>query len=64
MANDRKAVDEGDADMDNVDALLGVSLRMEMDRANKIETFEELGMLNPLNFRKSVEGAISYAKKI
>jgi hypothetical protein len=41
-----------------LDKFLELTLRLEMDRENKIETFEEIGMANPLRCKKSINGAI------
>jgi|FLMP01.1.fsa_nt_emb hypothetical protein len=46
-------VKKGDADLENVDALMRVAMKMEMDLVNKISSFEELILINPLNDKKS-----------
>ena len=45
-------------DTQSVDLLLEVSMRMEMDRTNVIESFEGIGMADPFKTETSLKEAI------
>ena len=48
----------GDADLQKIDEFLEVTMRLEMDRKNKVETFEELGMTDPFKTKESIDTAL------
>jgi hypothetical protein len=44
--------------------MLEISMKIQMDCTNKIDTFEEVSMTDPFNTKKSLNHAILLAKTI
>jgi len=54
----KKFTDMKKTNQESVDVLLEVSMRMEMDRTNLIDSFEEIGMTDPFKTESSLNEAI------
>ena len=55
---------DGFADLEALNNFSEAEMRLDLDRANRIDKFEKLGMNDPLNYEKSYKHSLKYMKQL